>query len=39
LSAEDGIQLYGDAFKNYEYFTAKHLDATKVTTVAAFHGA
>lgn len=33
LSAAEGVQLYGNAFKNYEYFTAKHLDATEVTVV------
>lgn len=31
LSAAEGAQLYGSEFKNYEYFTAKHLDATEVT--------
>ena len=27
MSLDEGIALYGDKFKNYEYFTAKHLNA------------
>jgi hypothetical protein len=35
LSAADGLELYGSAFKNYEYFTAKHVDATEVQSYTA----
>ncbi len=46
IGLDEGRALYGDKFKNYEYFTAKHLNAQAATGavsdcfpfVGPFHG-